>query len=441
MTRRALIFLLLPLVTIAALYLSYSLLRGPKSYRISSGEKDGAYFAFATGLQHALGQEERAPSISIKETSGSLENLQHLENGNADFALIQNGIRKKSPARVVAKLYQEVVHILIAKDSPISGLSDLRGKRLSLGLPQSGSRSVSLQLLSHYGITDSDFTDLSLDPDQSAEALLSGDADAVIIVSGLRSLMVEDLLATQKVRFLSLGSATEPGNLAHGIHEHYPHLQPFTIPRHAYATRSEQSPPLPNTPISALSVSSLLVCHPDIPDRTVRRVTRAIFSNRDLLLQHSPNSRHIRELSDSDIFPYPLHPGAEAYYRRKDPSFLILYADVIALFFTIAVTAAGMASGLRKWAETRRKNRIDAYYDRVNQVIETLHSPLAVNLDSEEEKLMTLNREAFRDLVNEKLKADESFRIFQTLFEHGLTEIQWRRQKTITAPASNDPGS
>lgn len=404
--------------------------------RLGSGSVHGSYFSFAQGMKEILAKENSPLALQVHSSSGSLENFKRLESGELDFAMVQNGLRSKSPVHVVARLYDEVVHILVPRDSSVETLQDLAGKRICLGTKESGTRVVAIELLKHYGMNKGDYTDLALSPEEATRALLDGKSEALFLITGLRAPLIEKTLATGEVKFLSLGTVGSPGNIAHGIHEHFPHLEPFIIPKHSYATRSYSQIVHPEKAISALTVASLLVCRKDLHKNTVHQVTQALFSQRDLLLRHSLDSLRMRELRDDDLFPYAVHAGADQFYRRKEPSFLIVYSDVLALFLALLLALIGLVSGFQKWRETRRKNLIDTYYERVNNIIERVHHATAEALDSEELKLRELGRAAFQDLVHEKLRANESFRIFQALYESGIEEIQWRRNHAISVPSS-----
>ena len=73
------------------------------------------------------------------------------------------------------------------------------------------------------------------------------------------------------------------------------------------------------------------------------------------------------------------------------------------------------------------KNRIDHYYNAINQSFSNLETGKVGNLEEEEDMLMALKHQAINDLVAEKLHADESFRILQDLLEQCLNEVQRRK--------------
>jgi len=70
------------------------------------------------------------------------------------------------------------------------------------------------------------------------------------------------------------------------------------------------------------------------------------------------------------------------------------------------------------------KNRIDHYYNAINQSFSNLENGKVEDLAAEEDMLMSLKHQAVNDLVSERLNADESFRILQDLLEQCLNEVE-----------------
>ena len=74
----------------------------------------------------------------------------------------------------------------------------------------------------------------------------------------------------------------------------------------------------------------------------VNQIARSIFENRASLIRAHPAAGRIHESFEPSEFSYPLHPGADAYYRRHEPSFLVENADFVALILSLVVTAWAM---------------------------------------------------------------------------------------------------
>ena len=297
-------------------------------------------------------------------------------------------------------------------------------------MKSSGTRVIAFNLLEHYAVDIDALEEHVLEPRNAVQSLVAGNIDAMIIVTAMRAPIIREALATGKVTHLSLGTAGEPAGVTQGISSRFPHLKPAVIPRHTYGISQQGEPALPSQAIPVLTVPSLLVCHNETPDAAVNAVTRALFANRHTLGKRIPSTMDIREPNDINDLSYPVHEGAEKYYRRKDPGFLVVYAEVIALLLSGLIAVVGLFSGICRWIQHRRKNRIDFYYAAINTSLKALENGTITDFEQEERQLIELKHRAFDELINERLTANESFRIFQDLLEQCLNEVKRQSEET-----------
>ena len=127
-------------------------LRGFGTVVLATGQEGGTYTVLGNGFADFVKEGDARFRVETLPSKGTPENLKLLEEGVADFAIVQSGQATSDEVRVVAKLYSEVLHILVARESSFDSLSELAGKRLCLGEEGSGSRVVSLPLLAHFGV-------------------------------------------------------------------------------------------------------------------------------------------------------------------------------------------------------------------------------------------------------------------------------------------------
>ncbi|MFD2159647.1 TAXI family TRAP transporter solute-binding subunit [Rubritalea tangerina] len=415
------------IVSVAALLVCVYLANAWKreSYSLVSGKRGGGYHDFAVGL--ASLREYGGLKVDLVESEGSLANVRMLERGEADFGLIQQGVEVDDSIRAVAALYPDIVHLLVRTDTKIESITELQGMRVSLGMQSSGTRLVAEQLLDHYGLDKKKLVDVSSSPRQSVQDLIDGKADVMIMVTALRAPVVIEALESGKVEHLSLGEAEEAAGVSHGIASRYGHLKPVVIPKHAFGKLSEEAMCFPKEPIAALALPSWLVCRADISDDAVYEMTKSIYTHRYQLGKSSVVAQQMYAPNSTEHFSYPLHQGAWDYYHRKDPGFLVVYAEVIALILSVLIAVVTLAAAIHKWVQRRVKNRIDHYYEVINQSFSDLETGKVKDFKAEEEMLMALKHKAINDLVAERLNADESFRILQDLLEQCLNEVQRRR--------------
>jgi len=401
-----------------------------REYTIGAGKPGAGYSEFVAGLIEVGKKKQVGLKLRSVESEGSVQNMRMLEQGEVDFALVQEGVPFADNVRVVSAIYSDTVHILIRQDTNIQSVADFRNHKVSLGMKSSGTRVVAMNLLKHYAVAEDELDEHILEPREAVKSLVAGKIDAMVMVTAMRAPMIKEALATGKVTHLSLGTAGEPSGIAQGICSRFPHLKPSVIPRHAYGIGKQGEAALPTQPVSVLVVPSLLVCRDDTPNTAVNTVTRALFANRHTLAQRMPAAMDIREPKDINDLSYPVHEGAEEYYRRKDPGFLVVYAEVIALLLSGVIAVVGLFTGVRKWIQHRQKNRIDVYYKAINTSLKGLENGTITDFKQEQRNLIDLKHRAFDELINERLTADESFRIFQDLLEQCLLELKQQSEDT-----------
>jgi hypothetical protein len=228
---------------------------------------------------------------------------------------------------------------------------------------------------------------------------------------------------------LSLGRAEDvgSGSMADGLSLVAPFLRPFVIPEGTYGPR------LTPTAIATVAVDTLLVTRADTPRLVVYDLVQGLQMMGPLLVALRPDIA-VDELETFQIshLTFPVHPGALAFRARNEPGF----AERASGIFEVAVTvAAGLVTGLlalaRLW-RGRRKGRIDRFYADALAI----RAKLAQGQSAQQRAAcMTeargLRDRAFAQLIDEKLSADESFRILQALIHDVIRECE-------TSPAEPD---
>jgi TRAP transporter TAXI family solute receptor len=398
---------------------------------IATGGESGTYFALGTALARVLEGEGVVRSAAVLSTEGSVANMQLIGDArsNVQLAFVQSDTPPDSSARLIAPLYKEVLHILVAKDiaENVDSINDLSGLRVAVGARNSGTRQVAESVLVHFGVTVGE--ELELSPEGAASGLIDGSVDAAFILTAIPSRIVDELAVADAVRFLSLGDAQESGNESDGLALVFPAITATTIPKSTYVG-------FPERPVSTIAVSALLIGRRDLDPDLVRAITEAIFEHRagagglqgeDLVV-----AQQIREDFRPGGFSIPFHDGAEAYYHREEPPFFVAYAEAISLFLTLLVGVYSGYIALREWMKRRMKNRIDAYLIEVEEQTAALGSLSYEDLVQHRDALYDIRHRAFSDLVSERVLADQSFTIFQNHMRDEFAAVEARIKEKTT---------
>ncbi len=396
-------------------------LRGFGTVVLATGQTGGTYTVLGDGLSDFAEKSNARFRVKTIPSKGTPENLQLLKSQEADFAIVQSGQASSDDVRVVARLYSEVLHILVRRESPLRSISQLSGLRLCFGEIGSGSRVVSLPLLEHFGIDTSN--EVQRSPSEAIAELKEGALDAVFLVTALQSEVIRNGVREGDLRFLDVGNA------APGLEARFPFLKALAVPAMTYQCPSQTNGAMPRVSVNSIGVPSLLVCRSDLPAGLVYEVTKELFESRNKLADLSPEAYQISELTTAEILPWSIHEGAQQYFRRREPSFLERYSDVMALLISLGAASWATWGVVSRWSSRKKKNRIDEYYLEVAATFLRLEEDLsAKSLHEEKSRLQNLRSRAFQDLAKERLKADDSFAIFQDQLALCLNDVRRREE-------------
>jgi TRAP transporter TAXI family solute receptor len=303
-----------------------------KFFRIGTGSISGLYFPvgglIASAISHPPGPSMCGAGgscgvpgmVAVAQASrGSLANIRDIRAGRLEAALVQSDIaylaeqgkppfsgKKAVPGlRAIASLYPEAVHVVVRRDSPIKTIDDLKGRRVSLDLKGSGTRSIARMVLNRYGIKPKDLDHLNSQVGPAVDRLHAGKIDAFFFVGGFPAPVISQLANVLPLRLLPID-----GERAAAIRKTDPFLSSVTIPASAYGRLKATQ---------TLAVGALLVVSDTVREDVVYGVTRALWhpSTRLILDQAPKATRRMRIENALKGVAIPLHKGAARYYREK----------------------------------------------------------------------------------------------------------------------------
>ena len=188
----------------------------PKIIKMATGFPTGLYFHFGERLKSSLAKE--GVTLELKTTGGTIDNLSLLEDPRSgiDFAMVQGGVADvaKHPNLVsLAGMFYEPIWIWYrepafkADGGRLSILSQLKGKRVSIGNDGSGTLALSKALLQVSDISDEELHAEKFKPDEALAKLKSGELDAVFIVAAAEAPILEKFYTIPGVRLMSFEQA------------------------------------------------------------------------------------------------------------------------------------------------------------------------------------------------------------------------------------------
>ncbi|MPW35576.1 TAXI family TRAP transporter solute-binding subunit [Vibrio sp. B1Z05] len=281
------------------------------NYSIGTGGQSGIYYPFGGALAKVW--SENVPEVNAKAevTAASVENTIKVVRGDmiAGIAMgnvvldAYNGQGKfpaKMPVNTLFALYPNLVHTLTLEKSGINSLADLKGKRISLGAPGSGTAVTSAALLESIGIdVKKDIKAVYLNYSETTNALANGQIDAGFIVGGQGVGAVTQVALTHKIKILSI-SADE----SKAFIEANPAYSAYSIPADVYNNVGE---------VSTLSVWNVLVVNANMSDDMAYNLTKSAY-------EHIGDIRKVVKMAEmttpenaARLQGVPLHPGAKKY--------------------------------------------------------------------------------------------------------------------------------
>lgn len=361
--------------------------------------------------------DDASVRVSLTATPLSEEAaLDAVQSGDADIALVSNNLPFRTDIATVMPLYPTVLHIGRREgSSDLHGVEMLRDASIYAGPVGSASRLVFERIAERMHLDSDEYRYVS-----GVEAF----PDIVIVFSPISPERIEELRDLRKefpeFTLTTMGTPQDigTGNIVDAAVLMNPNFRPFVIPIGTYGELTRE-------PVVTVAVDKILVARSDLDSAIVYDLINEILRLRPALAAKRPGL--FQQLSgdfDTSRSTYIVHAGAQAYLQRSAPTMYERYSGIAEVVVTLIV-ALGSASiaGVRIF-RMRRKNRIDTFY---TQTI-ALRRSVTDSTEPDElarviKEVRSLQNAAFDLLVDEKLSADESFRIFITLSNDVLRQL------------------
>lgn len=301
-------------------------------FRIGTGGTTGTYYPIGGLIANAVSVPpgSRACSeggscgvagllISTVSTNGSVANVVAIQDGTLESGFVQSdiatwaetgtGIWQDRPRadklRAIANLYPESIHLVASGESGIRAIADLRGKRVSLDEPGSGTLVDAKIILESAEMTEADIQPEYLRADRAANALHEGTLDAFFFVGGYPAGVVAELAGKMDIVLVPID-----GETAASITATYPFFAVDSIPGGTYQGISGDT--------GTISVGAQWITSADQPEDLIHDITNALWNDgtrRQLDAGHAKGSVVSRETA-LDGIGIPLHPGARRFYQE-----------------------------------------------------------------------------------------------------------------------------
>jgi uncharacterized protein len=291
-----------------------------KFITVGTGGVTGVYYAVGGSICRLVNKDRAKNNLrcSVESTGGSGYNVNTIKAGELDFGMAQSDVQYQSykgtaafkepfpEMRAVFSVHPEPFTLLSRKEANIKSFADLKGKRVNVGNPGSGTRSAMDELLTAQNMKLSDFSLASeLKADEHGPALCDNKIDAFYYGVGHPSANIQDPTTACGAKLVPI-----TGPAIDALVKKYPYYAYATIPGGMYANNPQ--------PTKTYGVLATLVTSSKVPADVVYIVTKAVFDNFDEFKKLHPAFANLDPKNMvADGLSAPLHEGAARYYREK----------------------------------------------------------------------------------------------------------------------------
>jgi TRAP transporter TAXI family solute receptor len=284
-----------------------------------TGSTGGTYFALGGAIsttwnKHLSGKVQ----VTTQPSGASVENFKRLGKGEAHLALGMNNVAeyawkgegdsfKDTKAitnfRALGVVYPEVFQGIVAADSPINTISDLKNKRVAVGPVGSGSAVITKEIFAEYGLQFSDFKPEYAGFGDAAGKFKDGHIDANFGILNVPAAAILDVTTVRKVKVLEIKGAEFDK-----LKAKYPFFSQFTIPANTYGNDKD---------VLTLNMQAALYCKADLKTELVYDLTKAFYENAAEIASAHAAGKFISLEKALEGITTPLHPGAVKYFQEK----------------------------------------------------------------------------------------------------------------------------
>ena len=306
---------------IAAVIASTSLataVQAQQFFRIGTGGTAGTYYPVGGMIANAVSVPGKIIATA-QASNGSTANVNGIAGGalesgfsQADVAtwayngeVMFEGKPKMTDLRMIANLYPESIHVVVKKGSGIKTIADLKGKRVALDEPGSGTLVNARMVLAAFGVKETDIKPEYIKPNQAGDKLKDGALDAFFFTGGAPAGAIAELASSGTgIELLPL-----TGVGAEGLRLANPYFAVDTIPAGTYKDVPA---------VQTLAVGAQWVTSSKADTDTVYQITKNMFSaDAQKAFQNGHAKGKLITVKSAVIgSAIPFHPGAEKYYKE-----------------------------------------------------------------------------------------------------------------------------
>ena len=255
---------------------------------------------------------------SAVSSRGSVDNVNAIISGLRNSGFAQSDVaywaytgtgtmEGKEPAkdlRTIAALFQEHIHLVALKKSNINSVKDLKGKRVSLDEPGSGTYVDAKLILESNGLSTSDVKAEALKGKAATDALRNGKVDAIFVVAGYPTGAIVELASAVDIKLVPIDGAG-----AKALTSKYGFFSESPIPSGTYEGVDA---------VNTVAVGAQWFTSAKEDTDLIYKITKALWNKESRKLMDVGHAKGKTITPDTALsgVGVPLHPGAEKFYKE-----------------------------------------------------------------------------------------------------------------------------
>ena len=283
---------------------------------VLTGGQAGVYYPLGVALSQIYAKDIPNARSTAQVTKASAENLNLLQAGRGELAFaladaVSNAWKGEAEAGFPNKLdklrglsgtYNNYIQIVASADSGIKTLADLKGKRVSVGAPKSGTELNARAIFKAAGMSYGDLSKVEyLSFAESVNLMKNRQLDATLQSAGLGVASIRDLASAIKIVVVPI-PADVVGKVGDAAY------QPASIPAGTYSGQ--------DAAVATAAIPNFLVTHSGVSDELAYQMAKALYANLGTLQSTHNAAKAIKRENALTGMPVPLHPGAVRYYKE-----------------------------------------------------------------------------------------------------------------------------
>lgn len=295
--------------------------RSKEFITVLTGPTSGIYFPIGGAFSKVVG--EMGYKTSATATGATAENINAILTGKGEMAIAMSdsviqaveafgayqGKPKAENLRAMMGLWPNVCQIVTTKDSGITKFTDLKGKRVGVGAPNSGVELNARMMFEAHGMTYKDAKVDYLSYGEAIDQIKNGQCDVAFVTSGLGNATIKELGTAKEIVFVPV-----EGEALKKLTAKYPFYVEWKIPKETYGTKVDTN---------TAAVMNIMLVSKNLSDDVVYDLLTGIYSQKGLETIGASHATAKREIKPETALrgikgtSVKLHPGAEKYYKEK----------------------------------------------------------------------------------------------------------------------------